>query len=158
MWQNSTARGKQTEKRNKNIVNFHFRIVIISCNSLTQSERARLTNKKMLLSFSHDRSSRFVHRLRNESCSREKENALLSLRTTSVSLALGTSVVGLVVHGALGVGAEVLESAVGGLLGLLGAVGYALVVGVGRGRAGLGFVLALGRGGLAALVGGGHDV
>jgi hypothetical protein len=105
----------------------------------------------MLLSFSHDRSSRFVHRLRNESCSREKENALLSLRTTSVSLALGTSVVGLVVPGAL-------ESAVGGLLGLLGAVGYALVVGVGRGRAGLGFVLALGRGGLAALVGGGHDV
>jgi hypothetical protein len=66
--------------------------------------------------------------------------------------------VGLVVHGALGVGAEVLESAVGRVLGLLGAVGDALVVGVGGGRAGLGLVLALGLGGLAALVGGRHDV
>jgi hypothetical protein len=66
--------------------------------------------------------------------------------------------VSLVVHGTLGVGAEVLESAVGGLLGLLGAVGDALVVGVGGGRAGLGLVLALGLGGLAALVGGRHDV
>jgi hypothetical protein len=87
-----------------------------------------------------------------------RENALLGLSATSISLPLSTSVVGLVVHGALGVGAEVLEGAVGRVLGLLGAVGDALVVGVGGSRAGLGLVLALGLGGLAALVGGRHDV
>lgn len=62
----------------------------------------------------------------------------------------------LVVHGALGVGAEVLERVLGLVLGLLGAAGDALVVGVGRGRAGLGVRLLLGLGRLAALVGGGH--
>ena len=62
----------------------------------------------------------------------------------------------MVLEGALGVGAEVLERVFGGALGLLGAAGDALVVGVVGGRAGLGAGLALGLGGLAALVGGGH--
>jgi hypothetical protein len=57
---------------------------------------------------------------------------------------------------ALGVGAQVLESVFGRVLGLFGAAGDALVVGVVGGRAGLGAGLALGLGGLAALVGGGH--
>jgi hypothetical protein len=63
-----------------------------------------------------------------------------------------------VVKGTLGVGAQVLKSVFGGVLGLFGATGDALVVGVVGGRAGLGAGLALGRGGLAALVGGGHFV
>jgi len=63
-----------------------------------------------------------------------------------------------VVERALGVGAEVLEGVLGGVLGVFGAAGDALVVGVGGGCAGLGAGLALGLGGLAALVGGRHDV
>ena len=62
----------------------------------------------------------------------------------------------MVLEGALGVGAEVLERVLGRGLGLVGAAGDALVVGVGGGRAGLGAGLALGLGGLSALVGGGH--
>lgn len=62
----------------------------------------------------------------------------------------------MVLKGTLGVGAQVLESVFGRVLGLFGAAGDALVVGVVGGRAGLGAGLALGLGGLAALVGGGH--
>jgi len=61
-----------------------------------------------------------------------------------------------VVERTLGVGAQVLESVFGRVLGLFGAAGDALVVGVVGGRAGLGAGLALGLGGLAALVGGRH--
>ena len=78
------------------------------------------------------------------------------LSTTVISLALSPGSVRLVVHRALGVGAEVLERALGRLLGLFGAAGDTLVVGVVGSRAGLGAGLALGLGGLAALVGGGH--
>lgn len=78
------------------------------------------------------------------------------LSTALVSSALGASSGGVVLEGALGVGAEVLERVLGRVLGLLGAAGDALVVGVVGGCAGLGTGLALGLGGLAALVGGGH--
>jgi len=84
----------------------------------------------------------------------QSRDALLG--TAGIALALGASIVSLVVHGALGVGAEVLEGVLGGVLGLLGAAGDAVVVGVGGGRAGLGTGLALGLGGLAALVGSRH--
>jgi hypothetical protein len=77
------------------------------------------------------------------------------LSTTSISLALRSSSSRLVVHRAFGVGAQVLESVLGGLLGLV-STGDALVVGVVGGGAGLGAGLALGLRGLAALVGGGH--
>jgi hypothetical protein len=61
------------------------------------------------------------------------ESALLGSSTASIALALGASIVSLVVHGTLGVGAEVLERVLGRVLGLLGAAGDALVVGVGGG-------------------------
>ena len=80
------------------------------------------------------------------------------LGTAGVALALGAGIVGLVVHGALRVGAEVLERVLGSVLGLLSAAGDTLVVGVVGGRAGLGTGLALGLGGLAALVGSRHCV
>ena len=81
---------------------------------------------------------------------------LLRHRTASVSGSLAGGIGGLVLEGTLGVGAEVLEGVLALVLALLGAAGDALVVGVVGGRAGLGAGLALGVGGLAALVGGGH--
>lgn len=80
------------------------------------------------------------------------------LSTARVSSALGSGGSGLVVHGTLGVGAKVLEGVLGLVLGLTGVAGDALLVGVGGGRAGLSSGLALGLGGLAALVGSRHFV
>lgn len=80
------------------------------------------------------------------------------LSTARVSSALGSGSSGLVVHGTLGVGAKVLEGVLGLVLGLTGVAGNALLVGVGGGRAGLSSGLALGLGGLAALVGSRHCV
>ena len=82
---------------------------------------------------------------------------LLLHSAAGVASSLAGSVSSLVLEGTLGVGVEVLEGVLALVLALLGTAGNALVVGVVGSCAGLGAGLALGVGGLAALVGGGHD-
>jgi hypothetical protein len=130
---------------------------MISCSSPQENQlypvsSASIYKNSLLKTVVRERVSQY-HRTHSHR-SKEVRNTLLG--TASIALALGASIVSLVVHGALGVGAEVLEGVFGGVLGLLGAAGDALVVGVGGGAAGLGAGLALGLGGLTALVGSRH--
>jgi hypothetical protein len=83
--------------------------------------------------------------------------SLFRLLSAGVASSLASSGGGLVLERALGVGVEVLEGVLALVLALLGTAGNALVVGVVGGGTGLGTRLALGVGGLAALVGSGHD-
>lgn len=109
-----------------------------------------------LTSIPRDAANAIVRSLSSHHRAPSSSERICLLSTALVAGALGASGGGVVLEGALGVGAEVLERVFGGALGLLGTASDALVVGVVGGRAGLGAGLALGLGGLAALVGGGH--
>lgn len=106
-----------------------------------------------------------LHAFQHEGFKKVKKQVLFSsliphlfrLLSAGVASSLASSGGGLVLERALGVGVEVLEGVLALVLALLGTAGNALVVGVGGGCTGLGAGLALGVGGLAALVGGGHD-
>jgi hypothetical protein len=106
-----------------------------------------------------------LHAFQHEGFKKVKKQVLFSsliphlfrLLSAGVASSLACSGGGLVLERALGVGVEVLEGVLALVLALLGTAGNALVVGVGGGCTGLGAGLALGVGGLAALVGGGHD-
>lgn len=137
----TTTKNVQINKDN----NFHFPFVISSCSRHHQPIGQRFKKGE------HYKKKKKLSRVH---LNRGYENALLS--TASVASAPSGSGGGLVVHGALGVGAQVLEGVLGRVLGVLGAAGDALIVGVGGGCAGLGGGLALGLGGLAALVGSRH--
>lgn len=83
-------------------------------------------------------------------------SCLVGSSAARISHTLRRSVRRLVLERSLGVGAQVLELVLALVLGLRGAGSHALVVGVVGHAAGLGAGLALGVGGLTALVGGGH--